>query len=315
MNDKINVILNGKPMLAVSGVTLSEIIKGERPCGGHGRCGKCKVVAKGKLSALSDSELSLLTAEELDRGVRLACMTQALGDCEIVTLDSLGGENILSGGAMPKLDAKPLFKRYGVAVDIGTTSLAARLYGSDGNILAEAAAINPQQCWGADVISRIEAAMDGRARELAVSVRSAVNCLIAELAERSKIEAKDIDAAVITGNTVMLSFLTEQSVEPLSHAPFEAQRLFGETLYASELELTALSSDVPVYLPPCISAFVGAPVMAPIGINGFFIIISFTKTNFNDIIIKPGFTYEPTFPNIDKNDSIIVDPEKEQELE
>ena len=46
-NKKISVILNGKSIFADSGLSLSEIISGEKPCGGHGRCGKCKIIARG----------------------------------------------------------------------------------------------------------------------------------------------------------------------------------------------------------------------------------------------------------------------------
>ena len=47
-------------------------------------------------------------------------------------------------------------------MDIGTTTLAAKLYDTQGKMLSQASALNPQQEWGADVISRIEAALDGR---------------------------------------------------------------------------------------------------------------------------------------------------------
>ena len=56
----------------------------------------------------------------------------------------------------------------------------------------------------------------------------------------------------------MLYLLSRTSPEPLSHAPFTLTRSFGETLSAGELGLSVLNRDVKVYLPPCISAFVGA---------------------------------------------------------
>ena len=56
MSEKILIRLNGRQEAATAGLTLSEIIKGERPCGGHGRCGKCRVVARGALSPLTDAE-------------------------------------------------------------------------------------------------------------------------------------------------------------------------------------------------------------------------------------------------------------------
>lgn len=74
---------------ATAGVLLSEAavqagLDTSTPCGGKGTCGKCRVrVRAGSVSAPTAGEEDLLTAEELGRGVRLACQTQALGDCEV----------------------------------------------------------------------------------------------------------------------------------------------------------------------------------------------------------------------------------------
>ena len=258
MSTSIKVTLNGKIIPAVVGLTLSEITKGEKPCGGHGRCGKCKVIATGVLSEPSAAELTLLSEDEQAAHVRLACMTRAMGDCEIRTLDTAAQVQIVTDGTLPAHEAAPSFSGYGVALDIGTTTLAARLYDTAGNLLAEASALNPQQKWGADVISRIEAALGDHAHALADAIRQALNALMTELADTARIAKQKIDGVVITGNSVMLSLLTEESVEPFSHAPFDARRLFGETLTAAELGLSGLHADAEVYLPPCISAFVGA---------------------------------------------------------
>ena len=255
---QITAIINGKPTLAVCGISVSELIGGEKPCGGHGKCGKCKVFAKGTLSALTDAERKHLTADELARGIRLACLTYALGECEIETLTERADTQIVTDGALPQIELNPEFSQYGVAIDIGTTTLAARLYDTKGKPLAETSCLNPQQEWGADVISRIEAALAGKAGELAGAIRKALDEILAELATKADIDTKAIDGVAITGNTVMLSLLTEEDVEPFSHAPFDAKRLFGETLTAKELELISLKPDTAVYLPPCISAFVGA---------------------------------------------------------
>ena len=258
MKEQITVTVNGKPNLAAAGVTLAEIIGVETPCGGHGKCGKCKVIAKGNLSEPSDAERRLLSDDEIACGIRLACIARALGDCEIMELPAIQTAQIVTDGALPEFEIKPTFLNYGIAVDIGTTTLAARLYDNLGNVLSEVSCLNPQSRWGADVISRIEAALDGKASLLADAIRNALNRLVCELTE--KIGAKNIDGMVITGNTVMLSLLTEESVEPFSHAPFAANRLFGETLAAEDLKLFALQPGTPIYLPPCISAFVGADI-------------------------------------------------------
>lgn len=257
MREEITVFLDGHRTKALKGQTLSEIAGGERPCGGKGRCGKCKLWAQGELSPVTEEERQHLSPEELASGARLGCMARALGDCEIRT-ETAGTMRILLEGRMPEGGRNPRFSSYGVAVDLGTTTLAARLYGADGRLLAEEAEKNPQSVYGADVVSRIEAALGGKGRDLAVSVRGAVNRMIASLASKAGIEPRGISGAVVTGNTVMLSLLTETEVEPFSHAPFRTARLFGETLTAGELGLSCLEAEAPVYLPPCISAFVGA---------------------------------------------------------
>ena len=258
MLNEITVTVNGRAVTARANTLLSDILVGEKPCGGHGLCGKCKVMAKGSLSLPSQAEVDLLSANELDGGVRLACKTYALGDCEVNTLVPSKGEQIVTAGVLPRTDLKPCFSKYGVAVDIGTTTLAARLYNPRGETLAEDTHINPQQPWGADVVSRIEAALGGKDKELAIAIREAVNDCISHLADLAHIHAHEIDGVTVTGNTTMLSFLTEEDVSPLSCAPFEVKRLFGEVLPAAELGLSSLEPSTPIYLPPCISAFVGA---------------------------------------------------------
>ena len=114
----------------------------------------------------------------------------------------------------------------------------------------------------------MEAALAGHAAEIAATIRQALGEMFAELASEAGIEPSRIDAAVVTGNTVMLHLLTLTDVEPLTHAPFHASRLFGETLSAGELELDSLRPDAPVYLPPCSAAFVGADITTALLASG-----------------------------------------------
>ncbi len=266
MSEKISVSINGKDTLTDLGNTLSEIVGIEKPCGGHGKCGKCKLIAKGNISKPSETELRLLTQSELNQGVRLACVTQALGDCVIEFISQSKNPQIVTDAKAFDFELKPTFSNYGIAIDIGTTTIAARLYDINGKILSETSLLNPQSKWGADVISRIEAALNGKAKSLANSIREALCNIILNLT--ATIEIKKVDAVVITGNTVMLSLLSEQTVEPFSHAPFYVKRLFGETVTANDLFLTALPPNTPIYLPPCISAFVGADITCAILATG-----------------------------------------------
>lgn len=251
------------------GTRLSDAIGIPKICGGHGKCGKCKIKALGILSPFSYEENKHLTAEEIAKGIRLACRTYVHGDCRAERLDNQESQiSIVSESRDAIRLGVPAFKEYGVAIDVGTTTLAAHLYNAAGEQIAEDGIKNPQSAYGADVISRLEAALGGKAKELADCVRKAINELIYSLSCSASIHSRLIDGAVITGNTAMLTLLAEYPSEPLSHAPFCADELFGKTLSASELGISALPDDTKIYLPPCISAFVGADMTCAILASG-----------------------------------------------
>ena len=268
MKHPITVTVNGQSRLAQAGQRLSEILSLDTPCGGHGICGKCKVIATGTLSALDKEEYAHLSQEERACGVRLACRARAMGNCEITLLSSSEPMQIVTHSATSPLSLDPSFSSFGVALDVGTTTLAARLYDTTGTLLSETARTNPQTQWGADVINRIEAALNGHARTLTDAIRATINEMLETLACSVGISPYQIDGVVITGNTVMLSLLDGEDVEPFSHAPFAIARHFGETLTAQTLTLSVLSPSTPVYLPPCISAFVGADTVCALLATG-----------------------------------------------
>lgn len=155
-NALAKVSVNGTHLEAQMGALLSSVILPhhalEMPCAGYGRCGKCRVVAHGALSALSDAEREHLSPQDISRGVRLACCARVEGDCT-VTLEGAAASQIRLAGEMPDFVHDPIFSVCGAAVDIGTTTLASCLYGPDGTLLAQASAPNPQAGWGADTVS------------------------------------------------------------------------------------------------------------------------------------------------------------------
>ena len=261
----VKVVWTGNSLTCPAGTVLGDLMQagghGHMPCGGHGKCGKCRVTVVGEVSDPTEDEKRALSPDELGGGIRLACRVTVWGDCAVTTAEQGRGQIVTHGAfpaSMSDKELDPSWDGYGAAIDIGTTTLAARLYGREGKLLSETSRLNPQSAWGADVISRMEAAMAGNGGKIARITRRALDGMLTELAEAASVETADIGAVVITGNTVMLHLLTETNVEPLTHAPFAAERLFGDTLTAKELGLTALPPDAPVYLPPCIAAFIGA---------------------------------------------------------
>ena len=86
-DEKQAIYVNGLEKIVQKGVLVSEVLQEEvgfrMPCAGHGRCGKCKVLAIGMLSEPNEKEQNYLTEHELAQGIRLACQTKILGECTI----------------------------------------------------------------------------------------------------------------------------------------------------------------------------------------------------------------------------------------
>ena len=135
------------------------------PCGGRGVCGKCRVIASGALESPDDEERALIGSALTD-GVRLACRAIAVGDVQI-RVPSATNDRIQTQGEGALCADDPWSDGLCVAIDIGTTTVAAYCYHADtGERTACAAAPNPQAAFGADVISRMEKAEAGQADAL-----------------------------------------------------------------------------------------------------------------------------------------------------
>ncbi len=236
------------------------------PCGGKSKCLKCRVKISGDLSKMCDAEKNALSSKEITDGIRLACFCTVLGDCDVLLNEKLSSK-IKTDGILPKIDLEPIFENYGLAFDIGTTTLVAHLYGKD-MLLSKEAAVNPQAQYGADVISRIAYVLesDENAKEIANCVKSKMNSMIEILCKNANISPLQIDVAVITGNTTMLYLLCERNTYCLSRAPFEADYLFDESVNAKDLKLCI--ENATIYFPPCISSFVGADITCAVLASG-----------------------------------------------
>ena len=170
---------------------------------------------------------------------------------------SAGMEILTSAGALQRGDRRGL----GLAVDIGTTTIAAALYSLyEGRPLAVQSCVNGQYRYGLDVLSRIQystLAPDGPAA-LRQTVVSDLNALTDNLCAAAARRAEDIAFASVTGNTTMLCLLTELSPASMGVSPFTAPSLFGEWRRGADLGLCAKSAEV--YLADCISSFVGGDI-------------------------------------------------------
>ena len=230
----------------------------DAPCGGSGKCGKCRVAAAGMLSPRAPEEMAL------PEGERLACLARVAGDCEIrlgrrqaIHVETAGLRRTwpLAPWAEPKL---------GAAIDIGTTTVVAYLYDlSSGELLATLGAENRQRAFGADVISRITYSMtapEGLAR-LSSVIRTELAELLQAAAARAGRSTAEITCATVAGNTVMAHLFAGLSPAGLSKLPFAPETLFDDSFSADPAWL-GLTPTAKLRILPAISAFVGGDISA-----------------------------------------------------
>ena len=225
---------------APAGANLLEVLREnglhpDAPCGGKGKCGKCKVLVDGV--------------------EQLACQTSVDRDLSLV-LPHLDSAQILTDArtASVKPDGA---NHYCIAFDLGTTTVVAYLMdGITGALLSKTSCMNPQAQFGADVISRIEYAMEGHAAELSGCIRQALGELTESAAKQAGISPTDITAASIVGNTAMHHLLLEIDPKPLTVPPYMPN--VSEALTLSPAGLLPINPGGTVRILPNIAGFVGA---------------------------------------------------------
>ncbi|MFZ1662397.1 MAG: ASKHA domain-containing protein [Paracoccaceae bacterium] len=154
---------------------------------------------------------------------------------------------------------------YGLAVDLGSTTIAAHLCDlTDGSVLASSGLMNPQIRFGEDLMSRVSYAMmnPGGDKEMTKAVRTSLNDLAKSIAEEAKIDSRHIVETVFVCNPVMHHLLLGIDPVELGQAPFALATGESMTLAARELDLTAVNDHAQVYILPCIAGHVGADCAA-----------------------------------------------------
>ncbi|MBE6692404.1 MAG: DUF4445 domain-containing protein [Ruminococcaceae bacterium] len=219
----------------------------DSPCGGNGKCGKCTVKL---FDGISHSN-------NLQWEIKLACKTILTADTT-VKLPEIFIENAFVETDIGTIQSKNCKFQYGAALDIGTTTIALKLFSKEGKAVAEAVSVNPQRSVSSDVMGRISAAVDGKLPLLNLQITDCINNLFENICNTAGIERKDIEKTVITGNTAMLYLLCGINPKSIAVAPFKADNLFG----------VEINSPVKAYLPPCINAFVGADLVCSVIASG-----------------------------------------------
>ncbi|MEL6424491.1 MAG: ASKHA domain-containing protein [Pseudomonadota bacterium] len=153
---------------------------------------------------------------------------------------------------------------YGLAIDLGSTTIAAHLCDlQTGEVTASSGIMNPQIRFGEDLMSRVSYAMlnPGGAAEMTAAVRDALNALVLQIAAEAVIDPELIVEAVFVANPVMHHLLLGIDPVELGQAPFALATADAMNLWATELDLK-LHPNARVYVLPCIAGHVGADAAA-----------------------------------------------------
>jgi len=151
-------------------------------------------------------------------------------------------------------------KIYGVAVDVGSTTVAGHLCDlQTGEVLASTGIMNPQIRFGEDLMSRVSYAMmnPGGEKEMTAAVREALNQLLVETAREAGCAVEDILELTFVGNPIMHHLLLGIDPVELGGAPFALATNHSLTLRADEMELQ-VHPNARVFVLPCIAGHVGA---------------------------------------------------------
>jgi uncharacterized 2Fe-2S/4Fe-4S cluster protein (DUF4445 family) len=230
----------------------------EFPCGGRGRCTGCRVkVLRGQLP-VSAEEQSRYTPAELEAGWRMACRHTLTADLELelaqweisILADQTSFAFTPSAGL-------------GIAIDLGTTTLAMQLVDlATGNVLGVQTALNLQARHGSDLMSRIEFATHGGQADLTRLIRAQLGEMTSQLLGTSH-PANRLTRVVLVGNTVMHHLFCGLSVAPLAAHPFHTDNSSRVRFSARALGWK-LPESVSVEFMPCLGSFVGSDILAGI---------------------------------------------------
>lgn len=237
-------------------------------CGGKGTCGKCKVrVLEGEAGKLSKAEEEMLTEREKAENVRLLCQIKAVTDLKLyMQAEEMDiTENRFSGRKEVWHDTgnedTEERKRFGAAFDIGTTTVAGKLFDLDEKRpIQEIMAWNPQGGFGADVISRMQYCLEqpNGMKHMQKKITGCMNEMLRYFEEKVKTGICVVTAA---GNSAMTHFLLGRRVDTLAKVPFQPLFTEGQEIDGKDCGL-CVKDDVKLYTLPLLRGQVGGDITA-----------------------------------------------------
>ncbi|MBN1926617.1 MAG: DUF4445 domain-containing protein [Prolixibacteraceae bacterium] len=222
------------------------------PCGGKGTCGKCRVKIKGEGTVLACTYQPDHDIEVILPGKEEARILTAQTDF----LEDLPADNDKNNHLSPN--------PYGVAIDLGTTTVVLYFLNMvSGKIEKISSFLNPQNSYGADVISRISYCQQNPNGliKLQQVISKAINRELNLFFSEKKCNPDDIVHLAFSGNTTMLHILLGVDPVPIALAPFKPGFTVMQTL-AGNSTVFNINPKAEVTTLPCISAYCGADIVA-----------------------------------------------------
>lgn len=239
----------------------------EQPCAGRGTCGKCKVLVETGIAPPDEIEREHLTDGELKLNNRLACRARIQADTRVMLAPIVVYSNkIFRSSNRYRWTDVPL----GLAIDLGSTTVAAFLTMLDnGEVCAGGASLNQQTVFGADVISRLSAALHGdeNANRLHRLALASINQAVDSLKLSPKVLAR-VERVTIVCNVAMHHLLAELPIDRLAARPFQPVDK-ASIKNANGLMGGIFPETAKVMLPPLIGGFVGSDALACLAYFGY----------------------------------------------
>ena len=209
----------------------------------------------GNQISFEDSVCNALGVEKLDlwilqqQGVTEEKVTGVFNDEDLISIEPGDTTDII----------------YGVAVDIGTTTLVTSMVDmKTGKELSIASMINPQKKFGLDVLTRItyeiENPKDSKEKLQQVIVK-AINEMISDMCHESEIDRKNIYEISIAANCTMMHFLLGIDATSIGNSPYTPAFVKSKNILAKEIGLKA-ATGARLYCLPSVSAYIGADIVA-----------------------------------------------------
>lgn len=235
------------------------------PCGGKGTCGKCKVhVTK------PYDKVVLACKTEAVNGMEIAPVRDESENMVVLQGDKVSDDTVDEKDRHDDLDRRIVSPKGGIrdrssdvicaACDIGTTTVVCSIIDPvTKDVLASRAGANPQRSFGADVVSRIEAACadDDNLKTMNNAIVNLISGWITDMIQKLGVEK--IKLLTVAANTTMCHLFAGISPEKIGKAPFMPDELFGKEYKGAGIGILNCEK---VYIIPAVSGYVGGDITA-----------------------------------------------------